>query len=161
MEPLIDPLLASNNPTVNGKSETLNSAFLNYQQSRIEHWNGIAKKSAQSHGWGSFYHESLQQIYSFLIPPGQRVIEIGCAGADLLASVNPGTGVGVDFSEEMIQQARQQHPEFRFIRTDIHELELDEKFDVVILSDLLNDLWNVQTALQRIEIGRASCRERV
>jgi hypothetical protein len=58
--------------------------------------------------------------------------------------------VGVDFAREAVRQATQRHPKLRFIRADVHELELDEKFDVIILSDLLNDVWDVQSVLKRV-----------
>ncbi len=51
----------------------------------------------------------------------------------------------------MIQFARNRHAQLNFLQADIHELNLDEKFDYVILSDLLNDLWDVQTALEHIK----------
>ena len=56
----------------------------------------------------------------------------------------------MDFSEEMIGAARRRHPDLRFIHADAHALDLSEKFDVIILSDLVNDLWDVQTVLQQI-----------
>jgi hypothetical protein len=34
---------------------------------------------------------------------------------------------------------------------DAHEIDLDEKFDVIILSDLVNDLWDVQAVLSRLD----------
>ena len=55
----------------------------------------------------------------------------------------------MDFSEEMIDAARRRHPELRFVQADAHALNLSEKFDVIILSDLVNDLWDVQTVLQQ------------
>jgi len=45
----------------------------------------------------------------FLIPDGARVLELGCATGDLLAALRPAVGVGVDFSEPMIDVARRQH----------------------------------------------------
>jgi SAM-dependent methyltransferase len=89
-------------------------------------------------------------LYSLLISPGLSVIEIGCGRGDLLASVKPTHGLGVDFSPEMISQAHQRHPELTFIQADAHELQLDHQFDVVILSDLVNDLWDVQTVLEQV-----------
>jgi SAM-dependent methyltransferase len=121
-----------------------------YTEKRREHWDAAAAKLAGDPGWGAFYHDRLAEIYGFLVTPGQRVIEIGSAYGDLLAAVQPSYGVGVDFSPEMISQARARRPELRFIQADAHELELDETFDVIILSDLVNDLWDVQEVFSRL-----------
>src|SRR5207249_3263505 len=80
----------------------------------------------------------------------QSVLELGCARGDLLAALKPTMGVGVDFSEEMINAASRRHPSLRFVHADVHALEVTEKFDVIILSDLVNDLWDVQTVLNNV-----------
>ena len=48
-----------------------------------------------------FYHKILEKHFSFIIPEGAKVIELGCGTGDLLNSVKPAIGVGVDFSEKM------------------------------------------------------------
>ena len=88
----------------------------------------------------------------FVVPSGQRVLEIGCGRGDLLAALKPSYGLGVDFSSETLNQARKRHPDLHFIQADAHELNLKAEYDFVILSDLLNDLWDVQTVLQRIKL---------
>ena len=115
-----------------------------FRQARIAHWDALARGSGPLLRMSGYYHKRLTQIYQFLVPPGQRVIELGCSQGDLLAALGPATGVGVDFSSEMLRIARQRHPDMRFVENDVHELQLDEQFDVVILSDLVNDLWDVQ-----------------
>jgi len=90
------------------------------------------------------YHELLETYYSFLIPPGARVLEIGCGLGNLLAAVKPAHGVGVDFSPAMIALARERHPELEFRLAEAAEFSSEEKFDYVILSDLVNDLPHVQ-----------------
>jgi hypothetical protein len=50
----------------------------------------------------------------------------------------------------MIFSARRRHPHLRFVRADAHALNLSEKFDVIILSDFVNDLWDVQTVLKNV-----------
>lgn len=84
------------------------------------------------------------------MPPGRRIIEIGCAQGDLLAALKPAFGVGVDFSREMTQRATKRHPELRFVRADAHDLNLNEKFDFIILSALVNDLCDVQAVFQQV-----------
>ncbi|HUE99641.1 MAG TPA: glycosyltransferase [Anaerolineales bacterium] len=122
-----------------------------YQQARMDHWNAIARKRDSWEGLGRWYHRRLQEIYRFHVSPSQNILELGCAEGHLLASLKPAHGVGVDFSEEMICRAKEHHPELEFIEADAHDLsELNEKFDVIILSDLVNDLWDVQRVLEQI-----------
>src|SRR5262249_49499283 len=91
-----------------------------------------------------FYHKLLQNVYRFLIPAESRVLEVGSGGGDLLAAVGPSRGVGVDFSSKMIEAARKRHPELEFITTEATSFKSDEKFDYIILSDLVNDASDVQ-----------------
>lgn len=120
-----------------------------YQQARQAHWNRVAgEKRART--WSRYYHDRLQAIYAHQVPPGQRILEIGCGEGDLLAALRPARGVGIDFSEEMIRIAAARHPQCTFLLGDAHELELGEQFDVIILSDILNDLWDVQVVLSRL-----------
>jgi len=121
-----------------------------YRQERMAHGDAIARKTDSWTGWGVYYHQRLIHVYQFLVPPGQRVLEIGCGQGDLLSALKPTVGVGIDFSGEMITRARQRHPELQFIQADAHELNLSEQFDVIIFSDLLNDLWDVQTVFERV-----------
>jgi SAM-dependent methyltransferase len=127
-----------------------NEAQGRYEQARRLHWNQVARKLETWTGWGGYYHRRLTEVYQSLVSPGQSVLELGCARGDLLAALKPGKGVGVDFSEEMILSARRRHPHLRFVHADAHALEVGEKFDTIILSDLVNDLWDVQTVFKNI-----------
>ena len=92
------------------------------------------------------------------ISPGLRVLEIGCARGDLLAALEPGLGVGVDFSREMIARARRAHPHLAFVEADAHAIPLEGPFDVIVLSDLVNDAWDVQRIFSEVRrlCGRAT-----
>src|SRR5215470_10623131 len=83
-----------------------NEAQVTYEQARRLHWNDVARKLQTWTGWGGYYHRRLIQVYRLLVSPGQSVLELGCARGDLLAALKPASGVGVDFSEEMIRSAR-------------------------------------------------------
>jgi len=119
-----------------------------YTALRERHWDAL---SAREGGWFSRgYHRRMEQVYRFLVSPGQRVIELGCGRGDLLAATKPAHGVGVDFSGGMIEQARQRHPDLNFVQADVTNLDLPDKFDVVILSDLIGELWDVQAVLRNV-----------
>ncbi|WP_345112199.1 class I SAM-dependent methyltransferase [Candidatus Villigracilis vicinus] len=66
----------------------------------------------------------------------------------LIARLQPLHGVGVDFSSEMIVPKVATEIEFHYL--DVHDLSsLEGKFDVIIFSDTVNDLWDVQRALEQ------------
>jgi len=123
-------------------SDTAQIEYLNRQ---IRHYDDIARRlKSGEFRTRRFYQNRLAEIYRFRIPPGRRVIEAGCGQGDLIATLQPSLGVGVDLSREMIQIARERHPEIHFIHSGIEEFTTREKFDFIILSDLVNDLWDVQ-----------------
>jgi SAM-dependent methyltransferase len=142
-----------------GDSRT-EAAFKSYQRTRRAHWDAFARRLDTWTGWEGYYHRRLIQVYRFLVPPGQHVLEIGCAQGDLLAALNPSRGVGVDFSGEMIRRAAGRHPRLRFIQADAHDLTLNGTFDTIILSDLVNDLWDVRAVFRQIA-GLATSRTRI
>jgi SAM-dependent methyltransferase len=123
-----------------------------FRSARITHWNDVARILEDSGKWGKCYHERLAQVYRFLTPPDLRVLELGCGEGDLLAALEPAVGVGIDFSEEMIERARRKHPRHTFVGADAHDYRPDAPFDVIILSDLVNDLWDVQEVFARIRL---------
>jgi len=114
------------------------------------HWDRVSRQKECPHRAGDYYHQLLQRYYRFLIPPGLKVLELGCGHGDLLAALNPSQGVGVDFSKEAVMIAKKKHPNLNFIQADVHEIEFRDKFDVIILSDLVNDLWDVQLVLGKL-----------
>ncbi|MGI8422857.1 MAG: glycosyltransferase [Chloroflexota bacterium] len=101
-----------------------------------------------------FYYRALERLALGEIPPGARVLELGCGIGDLLAAVRPSFGVGLDVSHEMVREARRRHAgasgTLQFLRADAHELPLRGVFDYVILSDLLGHLEDIQRVLDRL-----------
>lgn len=97
-----------------------------------------------------FYHRSIEKYTSFIIPEGKRVIEVGCGMGDLLAATRPSYGVGIDFAPNFIELASKLHPNLVFKVDDVEDLQLEEKFDYILLSDLTNCIWDVQKAFHNL-----------
>jgi SAM-dependent methyltransferase len=121
------------------------SAAARYRAERIRLWNAYVRKPASAG-----YYRRLAEIYRYLVPAGSRVLDLGCGTGDLLAALEPSLGVGVDFAPELLKRAAQNHPQLRFVQGDVGKLSLNTQFDYVLLSDLINDLWDVQTAIERV-----------
>lgn len=101
-----------------------------------------------------YYHRLIERYYTFLVPPGARVLEVGCGLGDLLAAVQPAKGVGVDSSKAVIVLAQARHPELQFLVADALEISDGDPFDYILLSDLVNDLPDVQGVL--VHLRRAA-----
>ncbi len=98
-----------------------------------------------------FYHRTLQKHFSFIIPVGSRVLELGCATGDLLNAVKPSVGVGVDFSQNMLAIAENKYPNLQFVHADAAEYSTSLEFDYIIISDLLSSLWDIQAVLHNLK----------
>jgi SAM-dependent methyltransferase len=122
-----------------------------YSEMRRAHWDAMALGKKAPAGAGACYRDQVAGIFRRIVPRGARVLELACSTGELLAALEPVHGVGVDFSPEMIALAARRHPEMKFICADVHGLRLDETFDYIILSDLVNDVWDVQQVLERLK----------
>ena len=114
------------------------------------YFNSIAPQRQRWKKRRKYYNRSLEKYFSFVIPAGCSVLEIGCGTGELLHAVKPANGVGIDFSEEMITIARKSFPDLTFLVDDVEELQLNETFDYIILSDLAMSLWDVQKSFQSL-----------
>lgn len=121
-----------------------------FNQERSSHWDKVAKKLEKWNGWGGYYQKRISQIYQFNIPIGQEVLEIGCGSGNLLASLKPAYGLGLDISEKMVARAQKLHPELNFRQTIAIDDDIRRQFDFIVLSDTINDMWDVQEMFDAI-----------
>lgn len=106
----------------------------------------------------SYYWNSITDYVGYYIHPDNTVLEIGCGTGELIASVNGSHKVGIDFCESLIEQARKAHPnDVDFYVMEAENITLDEKFDVVVLSNLVGFLDDIEKVLREI---RKVCHER-
>jgi SAM-dependent methyltransferase len=97
------------------------------------------------------YRKFLAHRYNFLIPKSASVLEVGCGAGDLLSMLNGSKKTGVDISSGQISRARERFPSIEFAVGAGEQLELrDAKFDVIILSDVLNEAGDVQELLKKL-----------
>jgi len=125
-----------------------------YIRTRISHWDRVVERRRSGKTTGTYYHEEITRIFSRLVSPGQSVLELGCGTGELLSRLRPSYGLGVDFSPKFIEDARNLHSaktNLEFICCDVVNLKCQHKFDVIIMSDLVNDLWNVQKLFRRLQ----------
>ena len=110
-----------------------------------------------------YFYSSLTRALQARIPPGQRVLDIGCGSGHLLAALQPSLGVGVDVAPSAVAEARRTHPgqHLHFFEGDGSDPRLLSQvggpFDAVVLVNVVTHLTDVQQALETL---RAVCHPR-
>jgi len=104
-----------------------------------------------------YFYGYLTRVIQARVPPGLRVLDIGCGSGHLLAALRPAEGVGIDVSSRAVETARRTHesPSLRFIEGDGTDPETlaaaGGPFDVVLLFNVLTHLTDVQRAFESLQ----------
>lgn len=127
-------------------TEDRDKFFIDYAKEK-DHWRKVNK----------YYYESIENLLRFYIPEGSSVIEIGCGFGDSLNAVKPSYGVGVDINPHLISKAKEKYPRLNFYELDIEsgislpQLFNGEKFDYIIISDLIGTLEDIQKVFEKMK----------
>jgi SAM-dependent methyltransferase len=84
-----------------------------------------------------YFHRTQRALFRTYVPAGMSVLELGCATGDLLAIVKPRRGLGIDLSGRMVDVARRKYPEFEFRQGDGVLFDTLERFDCILVNNLL------------------------
>ena len=120
----------------------------------LAHSEKYAASRAEMRRRSAFFHSEDEAYLRFLVPPGARVLDIGCGIGDTLAALRPSFGVGLDFSPAMIDVARKNHPNLKFHVGDAEDLaaiaEIGETFDYILVHDTIGSLDDCQKFFKQL-----------
>ena len=97
-----------------------------------------------------YYYKWLEKIHKFAIRPNSRILHVGCEAGDLLVSLKPSYGLGIDPSPENIELAKSRFSNLKFQVADPHELKIEEKFDYIIICNSLGHWHDIQKVFENI-----------
>lgn len=117
---------------------------------KLSYFDQLAPSLRQYRKGRKYYWNDIVEYCNFYIQGHESVLEVGCANGDTLARINGGQKTGIDFSANMIQEAKTAHPHITFHQMDAHTFSLDEKFDVVIISNSIGFFDDVQTVFEQV-----------
>jgi SAM-dependent methyltransferase len=100
----------------------------------------------------AYYWQEITRYLAYFSHPDARVLEIGCGNGDLLAGLQGARKVGIDCSENHISWARDRHAgsgiDFRVMDAD--NIQLNESFDLIVLSNLIGHTSDIQQVLEQV-----------
>lgn len=116
------------------------------ERTKVEkHFDRVAKDYDSGKYKYSYYYGNLKKLLAGVIPKESKVLEIGCGTGDLLASLKPKEGYGMDISHEMVAVARSKHKLQKNLTFSTEWPKRDlpagrQEFDYIFMSDVIEHL---------------------
>ena len=103
-----------------------------------------------------YFYDTMTRVIQARIPAGQRVLDVGCGSGQILATLRPSVGVGIDLSSRAVAAARQiPDPRLRFLEGDGTDpavlAEAGGPFDAIVLFNVVTHLTDVQRAFENLQ----------
>ena len=121
-----------------------------FLEKKIKLWD--QNNSRQKSFFSKNYESLISHFYKHLIPTNSQILEIGCGDGSLLEKLKPLSAVGIDISNVAIQNGLNKNYKnidlFCFDSFVNFKLENKKSFDYIIISDLVNDLYDIDEFLK-------------
>jgi 2-polyprenyl-3-methyl-5-hydroxy-6-metoxy-1,4-benzoquinol methylase len=111
------------------------------------HFDDVAPDYDRWKAKAHHYYAALKASLGEIVPPGSHVLEVGCATGDILASLRPSDGMGLDISPAMVELAARKHPTLRFQVHDLMAGPIGERFDYVVAADVAEHVPDLDTMM--------------
>jgi SAM-dependent methyltransferase len=124
-----------------------------HQYKNLDYFRSAAPSWVRYRNSHSYYWNSINDYLKYFIHEDDTVLEIGCGTGDLLAALPARKKTGIDYCEELIDQAKAMHQNIDFKVMPAEDLSLDSRYDVIILSNLiglLDDIEHVFLQLHKV-----------
>src|SRR6202030_1979072 len=138
------------------QSDTTASLRLLSQRKRdlLDHFETNGEELDRWRKFNAAYHADDRKFMRFLIPPGKRVLELGCGRGDLLAALEPSYGVGIDFGAKPMAKANELHPELHFVLGDVEDpttlAGIEGPFDYIVIADTIGMFEDIDATLRLV-----------
>lgn len=101
-------------------------------------------REVESKGLSRLDKTRLKKMFS-LIPECETLLDLGCKSGEITALYRDYAKrvVGVDFVEEFVLEADYNFPGIEFYYGDATNLQLDDKFDVIVAGELIEHVIDV------------------
>lgn len=123
---------------------------MNFLQKNLDYFNLLASQKNSFRKQYAYYWNEISRYCDFFSNENLNVLEIGCGTGELLHSIKGKRKVGIDFSPRMIETAKEQFHGIDFKVMKAENLELNEKFDLIILSNLIGYLYDVRLVFEQL-----------
>ena len=116
-----------------------------------EYFDSLAPNHVANRKRHSYYWNDITKYCNYFSHDVISVLEIGCGTGEMIHEIKGKRKVGIDFSEKMIDIARSRFNDVEFHVMAAEQLELTEKFDLIILSNLIGFVDDIQGVFDQLQ----------
>jgi len=120
------------------------SEFTKDRLKHFEYFQKLADKRISQQRKYRYYLKEISSYIGYFSHQDYSAIEIGCGSGELLNDIKASRKVGIDYSPKMIEKAKSQFKDIEFHVMEGENITLNEKFDVIIISNLIGYISDVQ-----------------
>src|ERR1044072_2325933 len=118
-------------------------------ENKVAYFDRIAPKQRKRR-FSSYYWNDIFHYCNYFSHNDSKVLEIGSGTGDLIGKIKGKRKVGIDFSPEMIKISKEKYPQTEFILMDADHLALDEKFDLILISNIIGHITDIQRLFEQL-----------
>ncbi len=127
---------------------------MDYSVQKKEYYHSFFERTARSRvsyrKRHSYYWDSITDYINYYVREDDSILEVGCGTGELLGRIGGREKMGIDFSQAMIEGAKAQFPSIHFEHMDAHSLNIDRKFDLIILSNLVGVVHDIEQVFREL-----------
>ena len=116
-----------------------------------DYFENLAPKRVRDRKRHAYYWNDITRYCNYFSHSTISVLEIGCGTGESIHEIKGRRKVGIDYSEKMIEIARSRFSDVEFHVMAAENIVIEEKFDLIILSNLVGFLDDVQLVFSQLK----------
>ncbi|MBT8196590.1 MAG: glycosyltransferase [Bacteroidia bacterium] len=116
----------------------------------LDYFDKIAAKRVENRKRHRYYWNDITNYCNYFAHQNYSVLEIGCGTGELINDIAGKRKVGIDYSAKMIEEGKKKYPDLELRIMPAEDIQLDEKFDLIILSNIIGYVEDIQLVLKQL-----------
>lgn len=118
--------------------------------SKLSYFEKLAESRKKKRYFNAYYWNEITNYCNYFSHDDISILEVGCSTGELLNGVRAKRKVGIDFSPATIAIAKEKFQNIDFHVMEAEDIKLEEKFDLIILSNLIGYVDDVQEVFKQL-----------